>query len=42
MKAFMNLRRAVVGCVSRGNVTPEELRKIADAIDASAKTIDEI
>jgi DNA-binding PadR family transcriptional regulator len=43
MKAFMNLRAAVVARVWRGeNVTPEQMRKIAEAIDAAAKAIDEL
>ncbi len=42
MKAFMSLRRAVMARVLREGVTPEQLRKITDAIQAAAKTIDEI
>jgi DNA-binding PadR family transcriptional regulator len=42
MKAFLNLRGAVVAKVSRGSVTSEQIRKIAEAIDAAAKTIDEM
>jgi DNA-binding PadR family transcriptional regulator len=42
MKAFMNLRRAVVGRVSRNKLTSKELRQIADAIDVAAKAIDEL
>ncbi len=42
MKAFMNLRSAVVARVSRGNAKPEQIGKIAEAIDAAAKAIDEL
>ena len=41
MKAFMNLRGAVVARVSR-SVTPEQIRKITEAINAAAKAIDEL
>ena len=42
MKAFLNLRGAVVARVSRGNATKEQIKKIAEAIDAAAKSIDEM
>lgn len=42
MKAFMNLRGAVVARVSRESLTSEQIRKIADAIHAAAKAIDEL
>jgi DNA-binding PadR family transcriptional regulator len=42
MKAFMNLRGAVVARVSRGSATPEQISKIAEAIHAAAKAIDEL
>jgi DNA-binding PadR family transcriptional regulator len=42
MQAFMNLRHAVIGRMSRRNVTPEQTRKIAAAIDAAAKAIEEL
>ena len=42
MKAFMNLRGAVVARVSRDSVKPEQIRKITEAINAAAKTIDEL
>ncbi len=42
MKAFMNLRGAVMARVFRGNVTAEQIRKITEAIDAAAKAIDEL
>jgi DNA-binding PadR family transcriptional regulator len=42
MKAFMNLRRAVVARASQDSVKPAELRKIADAINIAAKAIDEL
>ena len=41
MKAFMNLRGAVVARVSR-SVTQEQIRKITEAINAAAKAIDEL
>jgi DNA-binding PadR family transcriptional regulator len=41
MKAFMDLRGAVVARVARGRVTAEQIRKITDAIKTAAKTIDE-
>lgn len=42
MRAFMNLRGAVVARVARGNATAEQLRKIVEAIDAAAKMVDEL
>lgn len=42
MKAFMNLRGAVMARVFRGNVTAEQIRKITEAINAAAKAIDEL
>jgi DNA-binding PadR family transcriptional regulator len=42
MKAFHNLRTAVVARVSRESVTAEQIRKISEAIDAAAKAIDEL
>ena len=42
MKAFMNLRGAVMARVARGNATPEQLRRIVEAIDAAAKSIDQL
>lgn len=42
MKAFMNLRGAVMARVFRGNVTPEQMKKITEAIHAAAKAIDEL
>jgi DNA-binding PadR family transcriptional regulator len=41
MKAFMDLRGAVIARVSRGSLTREQLAKITDAIKAAAKAIDE-
>jgi DNA-binding PadR family transcriptional regulator len=41
MKAFMNLRGAVMARVSR-SVTPEQIRKIVEAINAAAKAVDEL
>jgi len=40
MRAFMELRGAVMTRLSRQNVTPEQVRKIAEAIDAATKAID--
>jgi DNA-binding PadR family transcriptional regulator len=42
MKAFMDLRGAVVSKVTRGNATEEQIRKITEAIHAAAKAIDEL
>lgn len=42
MKAFMNLRGAVMARMFRGNVTPEQIKKITEAINAAAKAIDEL
>ncbi len=41
IRAFMNLRGAVMARLSR-EVTPEQLRKITEAIQAAAKAIDEM
>jgi hypothetical protein len=40
MKAFHNLRGAVGARVSRETVTAEQIRKIAEAINAAAAAID--
>jgi DNA-binding PadR family transcriptional regulator len=42
MKAFMDLRGAVVSKVWRRNASPEQIKKIAEAIHAAAKAIDEL
>ncbi len=42
MKAFMNLRGAVAARIGRGSASPEQIRRIAEAIDAAAKAIDEL
>lgn len=42
MKAFMNLREAVMARVSRDSVKPEQIQKITEAINAAAKAIDEL
>jgi DNA-binding PadR family transcriptional regulator len=42
MKAFMNLRGAVMARVARGNSKQEMLNKIIEAINAAAKAIDEL
>jgi DNA-binding PadR family transcriptional regulator len=42
MRAFMNLRGAVMARVSRGNLKPELIPKIVDAVNAAAKAIDEL
>ena len=41
MRAFMNLRSAVMARVAR-EVTPEQIAKITEAINAAAKSIDEM
>jgi DNA-binding PadR family transcriptional regulator len=40
MRAFMELRGVVMTRLSRESVTPEQVRKIAEAIDAATKAID--
>jgi DNA-binding PadR family transcriptional regulator len=42
MKAFMDLRGAVMSKVWRRNATPEQIKKIAEAIHAAAETIDKL
>jgi DNA-binding PadR family transcriptional regulator len=42
MKAFMDLRGAVVARVSRESVTRQQIQKITEAIRAAAKAIDEL
>jgi DNA-binding PadR family transcriptional regulator len=42
MRAFMDLRGAVAMRMHRENVTPEQIRKISEAINAAAKAIDEL
>lgn len=42
MKAFMNLKGAVVARVWRENVKPEQITKITEVINAAAKAIDEL
>ncbi|MGA2851961.1 MAG: PadR family transcriptional regulator [Terracidiphilus sp.] len=42
MKAFMNLRSAVMARVSRESTKPEQISKITEAINAAAKAIDEL
>jgi DNA-binding PadR family transcriptional regulator len=42
MKAFLNLRGAVMARVTRETVKPEQIRKITEAINAAAKAIDEL
>lgn len=42
MKAMGNLRGAILARVFRGNATPEQIQKITDALNAAAKTIDEL
>ena len=42
MKAFLNLRGAVMARVSRESIKPEQIAKITEAINAAAKAIDEL
>jgi DNA-binding PadR family transcriptional regulator len=42
MRAIMNLRYALRVRTERGNLSPEQTRKIAEAIDAAARLIDEV
>ena len=41
MEAFANLRHAVMGRMWRRNLTPEQVKKIAEAVNAAAKVIEE-
>ncbi len=42
LKAFMDLRGAVISRVWRRNATPEQIKKIAEAIHAAAEAIDKL
>jgi DNA-binding PadR family transcriptional regulator len=42
MRAMMNLGFALRMRADRGSLTPEQIRKIAEAIDAAARVIDEV
>jgi DNA-binding PadR family transcriptional regulator len=42
IRAMENLRGAIMARVFRGNATPEQIRKIAEAVNAAAKAIDEL
>jgi DNA-binding PadR family transcriptional regulator len=42
MRAFGNLRGAVQAKVARGTLTKDQLKKIAEAIDTAARTIDTV
>jgi DNA-binding PadR family transcriptional regulator len=42
MRAFMNLKFAMKMRASQGDLTPEQTRKIAEAIDAAARVIGEV
>jgi DNA-binding PadR family transcriptional regulator len=42
MRAMMNLRYALKIRTERGNLSPEQTSKIAEAIDAAARLIDEV
>jgi len=42
MRAFMNLRGAMMSRTARARLTREEVRKIAEAINAAAKAIDDL
>jgi DNA-binding PadR family transcriptional regulator len=42
MRAFRNLGEALRGRMFRGDLTPEQVAKIAEAIDAAARTIDNV
>ena len=41
-RAYANLHGAVTARVARGNATEEMIRKMVDAIDSAARTIDEL
>jgi DNA-binding PadR family transcriptional regulator len=42
IKAFINLRGAVIARVSRESVKPEQIKKIVEAINSAAHVIDEL
>ena len=42
MRAIMNLRYALKIRTERGNLSPEQIRKVAEAIDGAARIIDEV
>jgi hypothetical protein len=42
MRAIMNLRYALKIRTERSNLSAEQVRKIAEAIDAAARVIDEV
>jgi DNA-binding PadR family transcriptional regulator len=42
MRAIMNLRYALKIRTERGNLSPEQIRKVAEAIDGAARVIDEV
>jgi DNA-binding PadR family transcriptional regulator len=42
MKAFKNLHDAVKARMLRGNVTPEQISRMAEAMNAAARTIDDL
>jgi DNA-binding PadR family transcriptional regulator len=42
MRAIMNLRYALKVRTHRGNLSAEQIRKVAEAIDAAARVIDEV
>src|ERR1700677_4893222 len=42
MRAVMNLRYALKIRTERSNLSPEQIRKVAEAIDAAARVIDEV
>jgi DNA-binding PadR family transcriptional regulator len=42
MRALMNLKFALKMRAGQGNLSPEQTRKIAEAIDAAARVIDEV
>jgi len=42
MRALMNLKFALKMRAGQGSLSPEQTRKIAEAIDAAARTIDEV
>lgn len=42
MKAFMNLRGAVIARISRQSIKPEQIQQIVEAINAATHSIDEL
>lgn len=42
MRAFLNLRGAIRARMVRGRITPEQMKRIAEAVNAAAESIDKL